>query len=186
MIPGLAQSPGGGHGTPLQYSCLENPMDRGAWRLQSLGSQRIGHDRETKHSNVYKLPANTLPFYIRALSICGFRCHWGSWNQSPGCAPHSVCPFIRGATLGSLPSLATVNVVAAQLLGPVWLLVTPVGCRDTRLPCHSLSPRSLLKCVSTESVMLSDRLILCHHFLLSPSVSPSIRVFSSESTAHIR
>ena len=31
-FPGLGRSPGGGHGNPLQYSCLENPMDRGAWR----------------------------------------------------------------------------------------------------------------------------------------------------------
>ena len=30
-VPGLGQSPGGGHGNPLQYSCLENPMDREAW-----------------------------------------------------------------------------------------------------------------------------------------------------------
>ena len=30
-IQGLERSPGGGHGSPLQYSCLENPMDRGAW-----------------------------------------------------------------------------------------------------------------------------------------------------------
>ena len=30
-IPGWGRSPGGGHGNPLQYSCLENPMDRGAW-----------------------------------------------------------------------------------------------------------------------------------------------------------
>ena len=30
--PGSRRSPGGGHGNPLQYSCLENPMDRGAWR----------------------------------------------------------------------------------------------------------------------------------------------------------
>ena len=30
-IPGLARSPGGGHGNPLYYSCLENSMDRGAW-----------------------------------------------------------------------------------------------------------------------------------------------------------
>ena len=30
LIPGLGRSPGGGHGNPLQYSCLENPMDRGA------------------------------------------------------------------------------------------------------------------------------------------------------------
>ena len=31
-IPGLGGSPGGGHDNPLLYSCLENPMDRGAWR----------------------------------------------------------------------------------------------------------------------------------------------------------
>ena len=30
-IPGLGRAPGGGHGSPPQYSCLENPMDRGAW-----------------------------------------------------------------------------------------------------------------------------------------------------------
>ena len=30
-IPGLGKSPGGGHGNPFQYSCLENPMDREAW-----------------------------------------------------------------------------------------------------------------------------------------------------------
>ena len=32
-IPGLGRSPGGGHGNPLQYSCLEDPMDRGAWQV---------------------------------------------------------------------------------------------------------------------------------------------------------
>ena len=31
LIPGLGRSPGVGNGNPLQYSCLENPMDRGAW-----------------------------------------------------------------------------------------------------------------------------------------------------------
>ena len=31
-IPGSERSPGGGHGNPFQYSCLENPMDRGAWQ----------------------------------------------------------------------------------------------------------------------------------------------------------
>ena len=33
-IPGSRRFPGGGHGNPLQYSCLENPMDRGAWRAK--------------------------------------------------------------------------------------------------------------------------------------------------------
>ena len=31
LIPGSGRSPGGGHGNPFQYSCLENPMDRQAW-----------------------------------------------------------------------------------------------------------------------------------------------------------
>ena len=31
LIPGSGRSPGGGHGNPLQYSCLEDPMNRGAW-----------------------------------------------------------------------------------------------------------------------------------------------------------
>ena len=36
-IPGLGRSPGGGHGNPLQYSCLENPMDRGTWQAAVHG-----------------------------------------------------------------------------------------------------------------------------------------------------
>ena len=46
-IPGLGRSPGEGNGNPLQYSYLENSMNRGAWRLQSLGWQRVGHDWAT-------------------------------------------------------------------------------------------------------------------------------------------
>ena len=33
-VPGSGRSPGGGHGSPLQYSCLKNPMDRGAWKVR--------------------------------------------------------------------------------------------------------------------------------------------------------
>ena len=36
-IPGLERTPGGGHGNPLQYSCLENLMDRGDWRTTGHG-----------------------------------------------------------------------------------------------------------------------------------------------------
>ena len=43
-IPGLGRSPGGGHGNPLQYSCLENPMDRGAWQATVHRSQRVRHN----------------------------------------------------------------------------------------------------------------------------------------------
>ena len=43
LIPGSGRSPGGGQGNALQYSCLENPVDRGAWWLRSVGLQRVGH-----------------------------------------------------------------------------------------------------------------------------------------------
>jgi len=43
--PGSGRFPGEGNGNPLQYSCLENLMDGGAWcRLLSMESQRVGHD----------------------------------------------------------------------------------------------------------------------------------------------
>ena len=40
-IPGLGGSPRGGHGNPLQYSCLENPMDRGAWQAAVHGHKEL-------------------------------------------------------------------------------------------------------------------------------------------------
>ena len=43
-IPGLGRSLGGGHGNPLQYSCLENPMERGAWQATVIKSQRVGQN----------------------------------------------------------------------------------------------------------------------------------------------
>ena len=43
-IPGSGRSPGGGHGTPLQYSCLENPWTEELGGLQSMVSHRAGHD----------------------------------------------------------------------------------------------------------------------------------------------
>ena len=65
-IAGSGRSPGEGNGNPLQYYCLENPMDRGGWEatahrvtksqtwlkqlsmLQFMGSQIVGHDLETR------------------------------------------------------------------------------------------------------------------------------------------
>ena len=41
--PGSGGSPGEGNGNPLQYSCLENPTDRGAWRATVHGVARVGH-----------------------------------------------------------------------------------------------------------------------------------------------
>ena len=42
------RSPGEGNSNPLQYSCLENPIDRGAWQATVHGVSRVGHDLATK------------------------------------------------------------------------------------------------------------------------------------------
>ena len=47
-IPGSGRSPGEGNGNPLQYSCLENPMDRGAWQATVHGVAKVRHDLTTK------------------------------------------------------------------------------------------------------------------------------------------
>ena len=56
-IPGSGRCPGGRHGTPLQYSCLENPMDRGAW-------QATVHERvcECTHTHTHILLMVAIPF----------------------------------------------------------------------------------------------------------------------------
>ena len=44
LIPGLGSSPGEGNGNPLHYSCLETPMDRGAWQATVRGIARVGQN----------------------------------------------------------------------------------------------------------------------------------------------
>ena len=49
-IPGLGRSTGEGNGYPLQYSCLENPMDRGAWRTTVHG---VAESNMTEHARTH-------------------------------------------------------------------------------------------------------------------------------------
>ena len=53
-------SPGEGNGNPLQYSCLENPMDRGAWQATVHGFARVRHDLVTKPPPFFTLSTNFL------------------------------------------------------------------------------------------------------------------------------
>ena len=48
LTPGSGRSPEEGNGNPLQYSCLENPIDRGAWQAVVHGVARVGHDLATE------------------------------------------------------------------------------------------------------------------------------------------
>ena len=52
-IPRSRRSAGGGHGNPLQYSCLENPMDRGAWQatICTVGKSHTGLRRFSMHAH---------------------------------------------------------------------------------------------------------------------------------------
>ena len=65
FIPGSGRPPGEGNGYPLQDSCLETPMDRGAWKAAVHGVARLGHNLATKppppmekRTGVKNLPAN--------------------------------------------------------------------------------------------------------------------------------
>ena len=74
---------------------------------------------------------------------------------------------------------------SVQLLSCVRLFVTPWSAAH-QASLSITDSRSLLKLMSIESVMPSSHLILCHPLLLLPPIPPSIRVFSSESTLHMR
>ena len=70
-IPGLGRPPGGGHGKPLQNSCLENPMDRGAWQavIHGITKSRTPLNM-TKHNSVRGQMATKLhKVYIRLIQI---------------------------------------------------------------------------------------------------------------------
>ena len=53
-VPGLGRSLGEGNGNPLQYSCLENPMDRGARQATVYGAVRTGHDLATTRLPIWQ------------------------------------------------------------------------------------------------------------------------------------
>ena len=73
-IPGSARFLGGGNVNPFQYSCLENPTDRGAWLVQSMGSQRVRHNLATEHARVVIVKIKLDNISLKLLS--GMLCHY--------------------------------------------------------------------------------------------------------------
>ena len=65
-ILGLGRSPGRGHSNPLQYSCLENPMDRGAWQAtySPWGRTKLNTTEVTSHTHTH-----TMADYIERMTL---------------------------------------------------------------------------------------------------------------------
>ena len=74
MIPELERSPGGGHGNPLQYSCLENPMDRGAWwaAVHKVAQNQTRLKQLNSSTNVYCILADQTLEWPRLLGYVLF------------------------------------------------------------------------------------------------------------------
>ena len=106
--------------------------------------------------------------------------HWVAdiWTQLSNWT--ASCHYITGCR----PS-KNVHVFDVQSLSHVQLFVTPWTATH-QVSLSFTTSWSLLKLMSTESVMSSNHLILCHPLLLLPSIFPSIKVFSNDSTLHIR
>ena len=103
-------------------------------------------------------------------------------KNSPKCLTHRRLIF---CVLKFCPSLYLSSSVPVQSLSRVWLFATPwITAHQASLSITN--SQSLPKLMSTESVMPSNHLILCHPLLLLPSIPPSIRVFSNESTLCMR
>ena len=76
LIPGLGRSPGEGNDNPLQYSCLENPMDRGAWQATVHGVTRVGYDLVTR--SMYNINSLLILKYLekeRNYDACNAHAH---------------------------------------------------------------------------------------------------------------
>ena len=94
-ILGLGRSPGEGNGNPLQYSCLENPMDKGAWQATVHGVARVGHDLVTKLLLFIYLFLTALGLHccVQACSEPGLLSGCREWLQSTCAAvvAHRLC-----------------------------------------------------------------------------------------------
>ena len=175
-IPGSGRSPGEGNGYPLQLLSWTIPRTEVPGRLQSMGSQRVRHNWVTDHTQKSK------------------QCLLQNWESIRQC----ICSFNNFcwsivALQGYISFCCTVKWISYMYTYCYCCSVTKL----CRIPCNpwatarqiSLSftiSQSLLKLLSTELVMPSNHLILCHPLLHLPSIIPGIRVFSNELAVGIR
>ena len=138
LVPGLGRSPGGGHGNPIHILAWRIPMTEELGGLQSMGSQRVGHNWATKHSTaqesspatqdrqgalqVSRLASLKVLEWPTRGSLCFSTCSWclrPLWN--PACPSRGSC----------FPAVST-RVV--QLLHSAWACVP--GCQHFMKHCQ--------------------------------------------------
>jgi len=165
LIPGLGRFPREGNGNPFQYSCLENPMDRGTWWATVHGVAK--ESDKTEWLTLYRLPI-PISFLWQA---CEVKEREVIFHISPRTInPESEtanCPSIHHVTLflflephfeGEIQEHYLVSSV--QSISRVWFFVTPwTAARQASLSITN--SRSSPKLLSIKSVMPSSHLILC-------------------------
>ena len=162
LIPGSGRSPGEGHDNWLQYSCLENPMDRVVWWAAAHGVPK-SQTGLSDWAHTHTAPPGMA--------------------ESLHCSPETIKALLIGYTpIQNKKFLkrhihTSVQFSSVQLLSCVWLFVIPAHQASLSIT----NSQSFLKLMSIKLVMPSNHLILCHPLLLPPSIFPSIRVFSNES-----
>ena len=173
---------GEGNDTPFQYSCLENPMDGGAWQaavhVVAKSRTRLSEFTFTFHFHALQKEMAT-PSSILAWRIPGTGGVW--WAAIYGGRTESdrtdATQQQQNTSISVLlvtdmdESCSLFRFTSVQSLSRVQLFVTPWT------PGFPITNSwSLLKLMSIESVMPSNHLILCHPLVLLPSIFPSIRV----------
>ena len=107
LIPGLGRSPGEGNGNPLQYSCLENPIDGGAWWSTVCGVAKR-HDRAT--SLFFSL---VQVFVVYGLLPTRLLCLWNFQGKNT----RMRCHFLLGIFLTQAPGIKPTFLASPALVG---------------------------------------------------------------------
>ena len=160
LIPGSERSPGGGNGNPFQYSCLENPMDRGAWQAEVHGVAK----------SWTWLSDWALAWYISIGSVLKDRAclpckTTNTWAQGPFCSSVYLITY--------LPSLLSIDMhrLRSVLAKKTSYFLTYVACSFVIWGHFHLYSVFIKNCLTLHLDIKDGECLLCYssdHFLLSP------------------
>ena len=188
QVPSLGRedASGVGNGNLLQYSCQENPMERGAWSGVHGITKSWTWMSDWAHICVTRDNLQTVA-HLTCVTCNGFSLV-SKWNWR-----WKACQYFKEILL-SLSNMFWRSLTWKGLfwmrrsvlwLSDVWLFATPWTAAH-QASLSITNSRMLCKLMSIESVMPSSHLILCRPLLLPPWIFPRIRVFSNKLVLHIR